>query len=433
MDQATKRLWVWELPGWPGFTWDDVALQGYVSRFVTEAAWQSGALAFVGGADVLEVHLEWLADEALETSAIEGEYLQRDSIRASLLHFFGLEAALHAPAAERGVAKLAMDVYQTFEDPLSHEMLCDWHLSLMSSDPAIRALGRYRSGPQSAQIVTVRRGSMQSAMVNYEAPPGTRVAAEMDAFMEWFNEATEDGTEVDALAVAGAAHLFFECVHPFEDGNGRIGRALAEKALARCLGRPSLIPLAQTIHARRDEYYRALDSCRHSLDAGAWQAWFARTTIDALGEGRLRLMRHAAQVRLFGALEGRLNDRQAIALHRLFQAAPRGFAGGLSSANYQSITGAASATATRDLADLVDLGALRRTGMARGTRYWLHAPEFDQVRSNPDEPDESGRPGPRARRPTKSALPPPAVIPPQAGSGRTARRSKDRGGSPSLR
>ena len=198
MDQATKRLWVWELPGWPGFTWDDVALQGYVSRFVNEAAWQSGALAFVVVADVLEVHLEWLADEALETSAIEGEYLQRDSIRASLLHFFGLEAALHAPAAERGVAKLAMDVYQTFEDPLSHEMLCDWHLSLMSSDPAIRAPGRYRSGPQSAQIVTVRRGSMQSAVVDYEAPPGTRVAAEMDAFVEWFNEATEDGTEADA-------------------------------------------------------------------------------------------------------------------------------------------------------------------------------------------------------------------------------------------
>ena len=415
MDQTDKRPWAWELPGWPGFTWDDAALQGYVSQFVTEAAWQSGALAFVGGAGGLEMHLEWLADEALETSAIEGEHLQRDSIRASLLHFFGLEAALHAPAAERGVAKLAVDVYRTFEEPLSHEMLCDWHLTLMSSDPAIHVLGRYRSGPESAQIVTVQRGSMQRATVNYEAPPGTRVAAEMDTLVEWFNEATEDGTEGAALAVAGAAHLYFECVHPFEDGNGRIGRALAEKALARCLGRPSLIPLAQTMHARRDEYYRALDSCKHSLDASTWQAWFARTTVDAIRDGRLRLMRHAAQARLFDALGGRLNDRQAMALHRLFREEPRGFECGLSSANYQSITGAAPATATRDLAELVDLGALRRTGKARHTRYWLNAPELDRVRRNPDEPDAGGRPGPRAQRPSRSGLPPPAVTPSTSG------------------
>ncbi len=406
MDQTTKRHWVWELPRWPAFTWDDAALQGYASRFVTEAAWQSGALAFVGGADSLDVHLEWLTAEALETSAIEGEALQRDSIRASLLHFFGLQPALHAPAAERGVAKLAMGVYQTFQDPLSHEMLCDWHLTLMSSDPAIRALGRYRSGPESVQIVTARRSTPK---VNYEAPPGTRVAAEMDTFVEWFNEATEDGVAADALAVAGAAHLYFECVHPFEDGNGRIGRALAEKALARCLGRPSLIPLSQAIRARRGEYYEALDSCKRSLDAATWQTWFARTTIDALGDGTQRLTRHAAQARLFSSLDGRLHDRQATALHRLFQEEPRGFEGGLSSANYQSITGASSATATRDLADLVSLGALRRTGLARQTRYWLNAPELDRVRGNPDEPDTSGRPGPRARRPTRSALPPPAV------------------------
>ena len=210
---------------------------------------------------------------------------------------------------------------------------------------------------------------MQSATVNYEAPPGTSVAREMETFVAWYNEVTEDGTEADALAVAGAAHLYFECIHPFEDGNGRIGRALAEKALARCLGRPSLIPLSETIYATRAEYYSALDGCRHSLDAGAWQAWFARTTLDALSEGRLRLIRPAAQTRLFRALDGHLNKRQASALHRLFQQEPRGFEGGMSSANYQSITGVSSATATRDLAGLVALGALRRTGAARhGTR-----------------------------------------------------------------
>ena len=408
MDQ-TGQSWVWMRPGWPGFTWDDAALQGYVSRFVTDAAWQSGALAFVGGSSVVEVHLEWLEDEAMQTSAIEGEALQRESIRALLLHFFGLEASLHAPPAERGVAKLAIDVYRTFGEPLSHEMLWDWHLALMSSSPQIRELGRYRSGAESAQVVTVRRGTMRSATLNYLAPPGTRVAGEMDAFVGWFNQTTELGTDADALSIAGAAHLYFECIHPFEDGNGRIGRALAEKALARCLGRPSLIPLSRTIHAKRNEYYRALESCRDSLDAGHWQTWFARTVINALEQGRLRLIRHAAQTRLFRALEGRLNNRQETALYRLFREEPRGFEGGMSASNYQTITRASSATASRDLSDLVRKGALRRTGRGRHTRYWLNAPELDEVRANPDESTTAGATGPRAKQHRRSGLPPPRL------------------------
>ena len=407
MDQTTQQSWVWTQPGWPGFVWDDAALQGYVSRFVTDAAWQSGALAFVGGPNDVEVHLEWLEDEAMQTSAIEGEALQRESIRSSLLHFFGLEASLHAPPAERGVAKLAIDVYRTFGEALSHEMLSDWHLTLMSSSPVVRELGRYRSGPESAQVVTVQRGTMRSATLNYLAPPGTQVAREMDAFVDWFNQTTELGTDADALPIAGAAHLYFECIHPFEDGNGRIGRALAEKALARCLGRPSLIPLSRTIHARRGEYYRALESCRYSLDAGLWQTWFARTVIDALEQGRLRLIRHAAQARLFRALEERLNNRQETALYRLFREEPRGLEGGLSASNYQTITGASSATASRDLSDLVRKGALRRTGRGRHTRYWLNAPELDEVRANPDESGTAGATGPRTKQHRRSGLPPP--------------------------
>lgn len=394
--------WVWELPGWPRFTWDEGTLEGYVARFVKDAAWQAGGITFIGGKDLIEVHLDWLADEAAETSAIEGESLQRDSIRASMQHFFGLQPRLDAPAAERGVAQVTVEAYRSFDEPLNHEMLYNWHLSLMSHSPTIRELGTYRAGPDPAQIVTVRRGSMQDAKLHYLAPPGTRVAAEMDAFVDWYNEATQGVTERGALSVSGAAHLYFECIHPFEDGNGRIGRLLAEKALARCLGRPSMIPLSSTINARRPEYYRALDTCRHSLDARQWQAWFAGTVLEALAAGRLRLMRHGAQTQMFDALKGRLNQRQELILRRLFREEPRGFEGGLSSANYQSITGAASATATRDLSELVHLGALRRTGSGRHTRYWLNAPQLDQVRANPGEPGEAGPPGPQGRRQVRS-------------------------------
>ncbi len=410
MNHHAAKPWVWEHPNWPTFTWDPTNLQGHVSQFLTDTAWQSGALAFLVGGDFADAHLDWLADEALETSAIEGESLRRDSIRASLLHFFGLKPALHAPPAEQGVAKLMTSVYRTFDELLTHETLWDWHLALMSSSPAIRELGRYRAGPEPAQIVTVRRGSMQSATLNYLAPPGTRVADEMEAFIEGYNRMTRSASEADALAVAAATHVYFECIHPFEDGNGRIGRALAEKALAQCLGRPSLIPLSQTIRAKRGDYYRALESCRHSLDANAWQTWFARTVLDALEQGRLRLIRHAAQTRLFGALEGKLNKRQAAALRRVFQEEPRGFEGGLSAGNYQTITGASSATATRDLGQLVQLNALRRTGSGRHTRYWLNAPELDIVRKNRDEPRATRATGPRPQRRGKLALPPPQVF-----------------------
>ncbi|MYE81984.1 MAG: Fic family protein [Gammaproteobacteria bacterium] len=410
MNQPATRPWVWELPNWPTFTWDSTALQGHVSHFITDTAWQSGALAFLVGDDFADAHLDWLADEALETSAIEGESLQRDPIRASLLHFFGLRPTVHAPAAELGVAKLMASVYQTFNEPLSHEMLWHWHLTLMSGSPAIRELGRYRAGPEPAQIVTVRRGSMQSATLNYVAPSGTRVADEMEVFVDWYNSVTQSASEADALAIAGAAHVYFECVHPFEDGNGRIGRALAEKAVAQCLGRPSLIPLSQTIHAKRGAYYRALESCRHSLDANTWQTWFAGTVLGALAQARLRLIRHAAQARLFGALEGKLNRRQSTGLQRAFQEEPRGFEGGLSAGNYQTITGASSATATRDLGQLVALKAVRRTGSGRHTRYWLNAPELDIVRSNPDEPAAARPKGPRPQRRGKLALPPPHVL-----------------------
>lgn len=394
--------WVWELPLWPSFTWDDGTLEGYVARFARDVAWQAGGITFIGGDDLIEVHLDWLTDEAAETSAIEGESLQRDSIRASMQHFFGLRPSPDAPGAEQGVARVTVEAHRSFDEPLSHEMLQDWHLSLMSHSPTIRQLGTYRAGPEPAQIVTVRRGSVQDAKLHYLAPPGTRVAAEMDAFVDWYNEATRGVTERQALSVSGVAHLYFECIHPFEDGNGRIGRLLAEKALARCLGRPSMIPLSTIIHARRPDYYRALDTCRHSLDARQWQAWFADTVLEALAAGRLRLVRHAAQTRMFDTLKGRMNPRQELALRRLFREEPRGFEGGLSSANYQSITGAASATATRDLSELVRLGALRRTGSGRHTRYWLNAPQLDEVRANPGEPGSAERPGHREGRQARS-------------------------------
>ena len=167
-------------------------------------------------------------------------------------------------------------------------------------------------------------------------------------------------------------------VRKSEDGNGRIGRALSEKALARALGQPSLIALARTIFRRRRAYYDALKAANESLDITGWLTWFAGIVLEAQTWSERRLIRTVEQTRLFDRLRGRLNPRQEKALLRLFRAEPDGFEGGLSADNYRRITGTPASTATRDLADLVAKGALRRTGARRYTRYWLDLPSFDE-------------------------------------------------------
>jgi Fic family protein len=167
----------------------------------------------------------------------------------------------------------------------------------------------------------------------------------------------------------GIAHLHFESIHPFEDGNGRIGRALAEKSLAQSLGQPSLIALAATILARRARYYAALEAANKENEIGDWLAWFAGTTIEAQRRTIALVEFLIDKTKLLDRLTGQLNDRQQKALLRMFREGPDGFKRGLSAGKYSSITGASPATTTRDLADLTEKGALIREGERRHARY----------------------------------------------------------------
>ena len=155
-----------------------------------------------------------------------------------------------------------------------------------------------------------------------------------------------------ALTRAGAAHLYFECIHPFEDGNGRVGRALAEKALAQSLGQPTLTALAATILARRKSYYEALEAANKQMEITEWLAWFAGITIEAQRRTLAMIEFLIEKARLFERLRGQINERQEKALVRMFKEGPDGFKGGLSAGKYATITGASPATATRDLVDL---------------------------------------------------------------------------------
>ena len=268
-----------------------------------------------------------------------------------------------------------VSLFSEFDRPLDHDMLWRWHRMLMGERHAA-ATGAYRQHREAMQIVS---GPDYAPRVHYEAPPSELTEAEMDRFLEWYagTEAAQD--ELSALTKAGTAHLYFVCIHPFEDGNGRIGRALAEKALAQSLGEPSLIALSRTIARRRKAYYAALEGVGPSLDITDWFVWFASTVLDAQLWSERRLVRSIQQVQLFERLRGALNRRQEKALLALFRSEPDGFEGGLSAGNYQALTRAPASTATRDLADLVAKGALRRSGERRHTRYWLNLPAFERL------------------------------------------------------
>lgn len=195
---------------------------------------------------------------------------------------------------------------------------------------------------------------------------------EMERYADWFNKTGPGGAEpLPALTRAGLSHLFFESIHPFEDGNGRLGRALAEKSLAQNIGQPTLISLAFTIEKERKAYYDQLEQHQKTLDVTDWLVWFAEVVLKAQQVTLDRVGFFICKAHFYDRHRDHLNERQAKAIARMFREGPGGFKGGLSADNYLKITGTSRATATRDLQDLVEKGVLARTGERRHTRYWL--------------------------------------------------------------
>jgi len=362
--------WNWQYPDWPNFTYDAVALAPLEERFRQSSGEVIGAVRHFGDDDRSQLRIELLSDEAVKTSEIEGEFLDRLSVQSSLRRQFGLDAD-NRPVRpqERGVAEMMADVYTNWAAPLSPAELFRWHSMLMAGNRYIETIGAYRRHDDAMQIVS---GSVDRPTIHFEAPPSAKVPDEMARFIKWFNRTGPGGeAPLPPLARAAIGHLYFESIHPFEDGNGRLGRALSEKSLAQGIGQPSLIALAFTIERNRKAYYAELECHQRKLDITDWIAWFSQIVLDAQQTTLDRIAFFIAKARFYDRFRGRLNERQDKVVARLFREGPVGFKGGLSAENYISITATSRATATRDLQQLVEMGALTRTGERRHTRYAL--------------------------------------------------------------
>lgn len=367
--------WNWQLSDWPKWRFDPKAMQSLERQFLLKSGQLLGAWQHLNPAEKDQAKIDLLSAEAVTTSAIEGEILDRDSVRSSLKRRFGLKAPERGNAAERGMASLMGDVFEQFDTPLSHELICAWH-SLICAGRRDVVVGGYREHETPMQVVS---GPIGKEKVHFEAPPSAQMQAEMEAFLVWYASTKESAANaLPAITRAALTHLYFVTIHPFEDGNGRMARALTEKALADTLGQPSLIALSTEIEQHRKPYYAALEHSNRSLDCTEWLVYFGETILEAQKTSEKMVATLIAKTKLFDRLRDSLNPRQERVLLRLFDAEPQGFKGGLSAKNYMTITKASPATARRDLSDLVTKQALHRTGEKKTTRYWLQLDEnFD--------------------------------------------------------
>lgn len=369
--------WNWQKPEWPNFSYQTSKIDEYEKRFLFNTGLSFGAYKHIGDDEKKSLTVELISNEALKTSEIEGDYLNRDSLQSSICRQFGLATAdqRKIPPAEQGIAEMMVDLYRNFDIDLSHVSLFAWHTMLTNGRTDLKDIGQYRTHPDPMQIVS---GPIYAPHIHFQAPPSIQMLDEMECFINWFNNTSPHGrTPLPALTRAGIAHFYFVCIHPFEDGNGRIGRALVEKALAQCLGQPTLIAISYVIEKNKKDYYAALENANRQNEVTDWLKYFAETIMAAQEYTQNWIEFLIKKARLFDRLRAKLNPRQEKALLRLCREGPEGFTGGLSAEKYINITGAPRATATRDLQDLVSKTALLRMGERKHTRYYLNLDNLD--------------------------------------------------------
>lgn len=367
---ALMNFYIHQRPNWPNFTWDDellLKLLGSVRHLQGKIVGKMEAVGF----DVRnEASLDTLTLDILKTSEIEGEILDPEQVRSSLAKRLGLDIGglISTDRNVDGVVDMLLDATQQAAQPLTEDRLFAWHSSLF---PAGRSglhkllVGQWRKdskGPM--QVVS---GSIGKENIHFEAPPAERVAAEMSTFLDWFNKELS----LDPVIKAGIAHLWFITIHPFEDGNGRIARALTDLLLTRGDGMSQrFYSMSTQIRVERKGYYKILEKSQQGLlDISAWLEWFLTCLLNALLNAEFTLQKVLVKHQFWLAHKGTtMNQRQIKTLNKLLD----GFAGKLTTVKWAKINKCSRDTALRDLQDLINKGLIEKeAGGGRSSSYEL--------------------------------------------------------------
>jgi Fic family protein len=362
--------WIWQHRNWPVFSYDASVLLTDVGTVSRLAGRLDTIYRTMNNEEQMTVQEQVLADDAIETSAIEGEILHRSSVRASIRRRLGLPGeSADWDAQADGLVSVLLDARNKQHLPLTEERLCSWHAALFPSGYSgmtkIR-VGHYR-GEEEMQIVS---GPCGRETVHYIAPPKKILSKEMDQFLCWVNS----NNEPEPLIKAGITHLWFIMIHPFDDGNGRIGRAVTDYQLAG--NYPAVMQLAsfsKHISMDRKGYYRILETAgKDGLDITGWLQWFLQTLKAAINESEWVIERVVLKAAFWQHHKNTpLNARQHKVVNRLLNTGER-FAGGMTTRKYAGMTKCSKVTASRDLRDLVEKHILQQcSGKGRSTRYEL--------------------------------------------------------------
>uniref|UniRef100_UPI0040494459 DUF4172 domain-containing protein n=1 Tax=Fulvivirga sp. TaxID=1931237 RepID=UPI0040494459 len=365
-------IYNWQQKDWLQFSYSEKDFTEIALSFMALAGESQGYMQSLTSAEQSESILSLLVKEALKTSAIEGEFLSRPDLVSSIRKNLGYPTDSYKIKDKRseGIATLLVKAREGFEADLTEIELFDWHELLMLGNNSIN-FGQYRTQIEPMQVVS---GSIGKEIVHFEAPPSVQVPQEMAAFFEWFNATKPGGKQsINNLLIRTAiAHLYFETIHPFEDGNGRIGRIIAEKALAQGLKRPILMSLSTAIEADKKSYYDAIKKAQRTNDLTDWIHYFSKTILKAQRDFIKTINFLVKKAAFFDSYRSQLNDAQHKVINRMLEASEVEFLGGMNAKKYQSITQVSKATATRHLQYLVELGVLISNKGGRSTNYQVN-------------------------------------------------------------
>jgi Fic family protein len=382
--------YIWQQKDWPQWAFDLAELSDLLSQVNLERGRLLGAMQVLGFTLSEEASLKALTSEVVNSSEIEGEKLNPESVRSSLARRLGIDIGGLVPSNKNidGIVEMMLDATRDYEKPLTEDRLFGWHAALFPTGRSGMhkiAVAAYRddsNGPM--QVVS---GGVGREKIHYEAPPANALKSEMAYFLHWFNHAAG----FDPLIKAGLAHLWFVTLHPFEDGNGRVGRAICDMALARAdKSHQRFYSLSAQILHERNDYYNHLERTQKGmLDVTEWLAWFLACLYRAVQAANSE-MRGAVYLSTVGqrSIGGRLNERQMKMLNQMLQ----GLEGKLTTGKWAKLAQCSTDTALRDINELLDMAVLKKAGESkRGTHYVLSDFELEAAQAESKADIEAGR------------------------------------------
>ncbi len=368
--------WIWQLADWPDFTFDREHIAAHLTRARQSQGVLLGKAVAIGLEGLQNTVVEALTQEAVTTTTIEGETINPQSVRSSIAKRLGLDV-YGTPAADNkieGLIDILQDASTALNEPLTLERLCAWHRALFPT--GFSGMHKIDVGTLRNSTMRIVSGPIGKSKIHFEAPPAEVLSTSVQRFVDWFN-ASHPKTGVsplDGIVRACISHLWFETLHPFDDGNGRIGRAILQLALGQDMGGPGcIVTLSQQIYRNRTDYYQQLEKAQSatSMDITPWMVWmtdqigaacdFAEVTLDTSLE-RIRFLTKTSPLPL--------NARQRKSLSKLLEAGPGGFEGGMTTRKHASLCKTSKPTAARDLIEMTNMGVIVSIGSGRSTRYY---------------------------------------------------------------